>query len=216
MAARGHAGEDGDVTLASLPIRSPGHPALAALLLVLASVWLAAGIRGALSGDPVVIPGLGASGAYWAAAVGVALALLTVLLLLRRRTVTVAGGALVVTARSLLRSRTWEEPLSSYGEVRCDVEQQPHRYGRRSWYVVRLWHPEPRKRVELARARDPAAIEERARECARRLGLPLVWQQRPSSMVDQAGVHGADHHGRGGVRGDVAAGARPRRSVSAT
>jgi hypothetical protein len=216
MAASGHAGEDGRGTLASLPIRSPGHAALAALLLVLASVWLAAAIRGGLGGDLAIIPGLGASGAYWAAAVGVALALLALHLMLRRQTVVMTRDALVVSERSLLRSRTWREPISSYREIRCAVEQQPHRYGQRSWYVVRLWHPEPGKRIELARARDPEAIEERARDCARRLGLPLVWQQRPSFMVDQDGVHGADHHGRSGIAGEVAAGAGPGRSVSAT
>ena len=47
----------------------------------------------------------------------------------------------------------------------------------RSWYVVRLWHPEPAKAIELARAKDPALIERRARDWAGRLGLPLSWQQ---------------------------------------
>ncbi|HEX2478059.1 MAG TPA: hypothetical protein VHK45_02195 [Geminicoccaceae bacterium] len=216
MAASGHAGEDWDVTVASLPIRSPGHPALAALLLVLASVWLAAAIRGALGGDPAIIPGLGASGGYVAAAVGIALALLAAHWMLRRQTVIITRGALVVTERSLLRRRAWREPLSSYREIRCHVEQQRHRYGRRSWYVARLWHPEPGRRVELARARDLAMMAERARDCARRLGLPLVWQQGPPFMADQAGVHGAEPHERGEARGDVAASAGPRRSVSAT
>jgi hypothetical protein len=188
---------------------------LAALLLVLASVWLTAGIRGLFS-NQAIIPGLAASGAYWAAAGGVALALLALHLMRHRQTVVMISGAIVVTERSLLRSRTWREPLSSYREIRCDVEQQPHRYGRRSWYVVRLWHLDPGTRVELARARDPAAIEERAHDCARRLGLPLVWQQGPSSMVDQAGVHGASRVGRGGAGGEVAAAAGPGHTVSAT
>ena len=148
------------------------------------------GDRGSLGGSPAVIPGLGAAGAYWAAGVGAALALLAVHLMLRRQTVVMTRGALVVTERSLLPARTWREPLSSYREIRCQVEQRPHRYGRRSWYVVRLWHPEPGKRVELARARDAAAIEERARDCARRLGLPLVWEQRPSIIADQTSVPG--------------------------
>ena len=123
-------------------------------------------------------------------------------------------GALVVADRSLLRGSTWREPLSNYREIRCQVEQQPHRYGRRSWYVVRLWHPEPAKRVELARARDPIAIEERARDCARLLGLPLVWEQLPAIMVDPAAVGGADHHVRGRVREEVAAAPGPGRSLS--
>lgn len=216
MAASGHAGEHGDVTVPSGPIRRPGHPALAALLLILASVWLAAGIRGGLAGNPAIIPGLGASGAYWAAVVGAALALLAAHLMRHRQTVVVIRGAIVVTERSWLRSRTWREPLSGYREIRCAVEHQPHRYGRRRWHVARLWHPEPRKRVELARTRDAAAIEEHAREYARRLGLPLVWQQRPSFMLDQAGVDGADHDGCGGVRGEVAAVAGPGRSASAS
>jgi hypothetical protein len=214
MVASGLAGEHGDVTLASVSIRSPGHPGLVVLLLVLASVWLGAAIRGVLGGSPAIVPGLGASGAYGAAAVGVALALLAVQMMRRRQTVTIARGALVVSERSLLRSRTWREPLSSYRDIRCEVERQPHRYGRRAWHVVRLWHPEPGKTVELARARDPAAIEERARECARRLGLPLVWQQRP--LLGQAEVHGADPEGQGGARGEIAAGATPGQSATAT
>jgi hypothetical protein len=212
MATSGHAEEDGTVTLASLPSRRRGHAALGALLLVVASLWLAAGIRGCLGGSPAVIPGLGASGAYWAAGVGAALALLAVHWMLRRQTVVMTRGALVVTERSLLPARTWREPLSSYREIRCQVEQRPHRYGRRTWYVLRLWHPEPGKRVELARARDAAAIEERARDCARRLGLPLIWEQRPSIIADQARVHGADHGGRA----EVAAAPGAGRSLSAS
>ena len=133
---------------------------------------------------------------YLAAAVGVALALLAAHWMLRRRTVVITRGALVVTERSLLRGRAWREPLSSYREIRCHVEQRRHRYGRRSWYVARLWHPEPGKRVELARARDLAVMEERARDCARRLGLPLVWGAG-------ATVHGGP--GRGSWRGSPSA-----------
>jgi hypothetical protein len=47
----------------------------------------------------------------------------------------------------------------------------------RSWYVVRLWHPEPAKAIELARAKDPVLIERRARDLAARLGLALSWQE---------------------------------------
>ena len=216
MAANGHAEEYGDVTLASLPIRRRGHAALGALVLVVASLWLAAGIRGSLGGSPAVIPGLGAAGAYLAVGVGAALALFAVHWTLRRQTVVITRGALVVADRSLLRGSTWREPLSSYREIRCQVEQQPHRYGRRSWYVVRLWHPEPTKRVELARARDPITIEERARDCARLLGLPLVWEQLPAIMVDPAAVGGADHHVRGRVREEVAAAPGPGRSLPAS
>jgi hypothetical protein len=216
MAASRLAQEHGYVTLAPLPARGRGHAGLGALLLVIASLWLAAGIRGNLGGSPAVIPGLGAAGAYWAAGVGAALALLAVHLMLRRRTVVMTRSALVVTERSLLPARTWREPLSSYREIRCQVEQRPHRYGRRSWYFVRLWHPEPGKRVELARARDAAAIEERARDCARRLGLPLVWEQRPSIIAGQTSVPGADHQVRGRVRDKVGAAPGAGRSLSAS
>jgi hypothetical protein len=130
--------------------------------------------------------------------------------------VVLTRGALLVTERSLLRGRTWREPLSSYREIRCQVEQRPHRYGRRSWYVVQLWHPEPAKRVELARARDPAAIDARARAYARRFGLPLVWEQPESTMVERDGVQAADHHARGESRNELAAAAVPGRSLSAS
>jgi hypothetical protein len=208
MAARAHAEQQEDVTLASLSIRRPGHAALGALLMVVAILWLSAAIRGSLTGSPAIIAGLGSFGACLAAAVGVALAVLAGHWMLRRQMVVLTHGALLVTERSLLHRRTWREPLASYREIRCQVEQRPHRYGRRSWYVVRLWHPEPGKRVELASASDPAALEQRAHDCARRLGLPLVWEQWPSISADGAEAHGADPHGRAGVRDEIAA-ARP-------
>jgi hypothetical protein len=172
------------VTFASLPIQLPGHAAWGALCLMVASIWLAAAIRGSLGGSPAIIPGLGSSGAFLAAAVGVALALLAAHWMLRRRTVDLTRGTIVVAERSLLRRGTWREPLSSYRQILVQVEQQRHRYGWRNWYVVRLWHPEPGKRIDLARARDAAAIEERARDCASRLGLPLVWEHPPSIVAD--------------------------------
>ena len=93
MAASGHAEPDEDVTLASIPIRRPGHAALGALLMVVASLWLAAAIRGSLTGSPAIIAGLGSFGAYLAAAVGVALAVLAAHWMLRPQTVVLKRGA---------------------------------------------------------------------------------------------------------------------------
>lgn len=216
MAASGHTGRYAGAAAAPLLIRRPGHAALGVLVLAIASVWLTAAIRGILAGDSAIVPGLGRSGAYWVAAAGAALAVLGAHWIVQRQALTIDRGALVVTERSLLGGRSWREPLTNYREIRCRVEQWPHRYGRRSWYVAWLWHPEPAKRIELVRARDPAAIGERARECARRLGLPLVWEQCPSNVMDRDGVRAADQGAQGGFRDEVAAAAGTGRSLSAS
>lgn len=216
MAASRQARGDADVNLATILVRRPGTTILGPLLLIIASLWLAAAIRGSLSGSPAVIPGLGSFGPYLAAAVGIALALLAAHWVLGSHKVALIGGELVVSERSLLRRRTWCEPFASYREIRCAIERRQHRYGRRSWYVARLWHPEPAKRIELVRARDPAAIGARARDCARRLGLPLVWEQCPSNVMDRDGVRAADQGAQGGFRDEVAAAAGTGRSLSAS
>lgn len=216
MSALGYAKPGVEATSAPLLIRRPGNASLGALVLAVACLWIAAAIRSALAGNPAVVPGLGSSGAYWAGTVGAALAVLGLHWIMRRQTLVIERGALVVTARSLLGGHTWCEPLAHYPEIRGHVEQRPHRYGRRSWYVMQLWHPEPAKRIELARARDPAAIEALARDYARRLGLPLAWEQTQSTLADQAGRHAADRRAQGGSRDEVAAAAVPGRSLSAS
>ena len=216
MAASRRARGDADVNLATFSVRRPGTAILGPLLLIIASLWLAAAIRGSLSGSPAVIPGLGSFGPYLAAAVGIALALLAAHWLLGSHKVALIGGELVVSERSLLRRRTWREPFASYREIRCAIERRQHRYGRRSWYVVLLWHPDRGKRVELARDREPGAIEERARDCARRLGLPLVWEQPPAAVAAPAGAPVADRPLRAGAAGEVDATPLTGRSVSAS
>lgn len=181
MSASGYPGPEVDAGPAPRLIRRTGQAALGALVLAIASLWLTAAISGVLAGNPAIVPGLGSSGAYWAGAVGAALAVLALHWIVRWQAVVVDGVAVFVTERSLLGSRTWREPLSNYREIRASHEQQPHRYGVRTWYVVQLWHPEPAKTVELARARDPGLIEARARECARHFGLPLSSRRRDAS-----------------------------------
>jgi hypothetical protein len=107
----------------------------------------------------------------------VALALFALDWMVRGRTVAIGHGAVAVTDRSLRGGRAWREPLASYREIRAYRELRTHRAGVRSWYVVQLWHPDPAKVIELARAKDPALIEGRARDWARRLDLPLSWQE---------------------------------------
>ena len=82
-----------------------------------------------------------------------------------------------MTDRSLRGARAWREPLANYREMPAYRELRTHRAGVRTWYLVRLWHPEPAKAIELVRAKDPALIERHALDWARRLGLPLSWQQ---------------------------------------
>jgi hypothetical protein len=160
---------------APLLIQRTDRAPLGGLLLVIAMLWLAAAIDGLVGGAPAFIAGLGNSGAYVAGALGAALAVIALDWMVRGRTVAIGRGMVAVTARSLLGGHAWREPLANYRKIRADREQRPHRYGALSWYVVRLCHPEAGKRIELARAKDPALIEQRARAYARRLGLPLSW-----------------------------------------
>lgn len=162
---------------ATLLIRRADRALLGGLLLVIAIVWLAAGLSGLVGGDPAIIPGLGSSGRYLAGALGAALALIALDWMAGGRSVAIERGTVAVTVCSLLGRHAWREPLANYREIRVDREQQPHRSGAQSWYVVRLRHPEPGKAIELARARDPALIERRAREYAGRCRVPLSWHR---------------------------------------
>jgi hypothetical protein len=172
MSASGESGPEADAA-APLRIRRAGRAPLGGLLVLIALLWLGAALRGIVAGTPAIVPGLGSAGAWLAAAVGGALALLALDWLVRGRTVVIGRGMVGVTDRSLLGRRAWREPLAAYDEIRVDRELRSHRAGVRTWYVVRLWHPEPAKALELARDKDPARIERRARDLARRLGLPL-------------------------------------------
>jgi hypothetical protein len=162
---------------ALLRIRSAARAPLGVLLLAISVLWLWAGIKGIVAEDTAIMPGLGAGGAYLVGALGVALALLALNWVVRGRTVVISHDTVAVTDRSLRGSRSWREPLANYTELRAYRELRAHRAGVRSCYVVRLWHPEPAKAIELARAKDPALIERRAQDWAGRLGLPLSWQQ---------------------------------------
>jgi hypothetical protein len=169
------------------------------ILLAIAGLWLAGPIGGLLTGEAAIVPGLGSSGAYWAGAVGVALALLAVHWILRRQTVVVDRGAVEITCRSLIGGHSWREPLANYRELRARHEEQPHRYGPRNWLVIELWHPEAAKTVELARTRDPRDGAARARAWARRLALPVCRQphEHPSRLEHEA----ADEVGAGTTPG---------------
>jgi hypothetical protein len=216
MSASELRGQDVERAPAQLLVRRSPYAPLGALVLAVASVWLAVAVRGAVAGNPAIVPGLGSSGAYCAGAVGAALAVLGLHWALRRRTVVVDRGALLVTERSLFGGRRWREPLANYREIRGRIEQRPHRYGPRRWHVVMLWHPEPARTIELARARDPAAARSRAQEYARRFGLPLVWEQAPTIMAAPAAAPAADRPGQEVPAAEVAAPAVPGQSLSAS
>jgi hypothetical protein len=160
-----------------LRIRSAARAPLGALLLAISVLWLWAGIKGIVGEDTAIMPGLGAAGAYLVGALGVALALPALSWIVRGRTVVISHDTVAVTDRSLRGRRAWREPLANYTELRAYRELRTHRAGVRSWYVVRLRHPEPAKAIELARAKDPALIARRARDWAVRLGLALSWQE---------------------------------------
>jgi hypothetical protein len=188
-------------------IRRAGRAPLGALLLVIAVLWLGAAIDGLVTSDSAIVPGLGAGGTYLVGVLGVALALLALDWIARRRTVVISRGAVAVTDRSLRGGPAWREPLANYRKIRAYQELRTHHAGVRSWYVVQLWHPDPAKAIELARAKDPALIERCARDWARRLGLPL------SSQLDEptaAATRRAERYlrNRSGLRFSAAPGGR--------
>jgi hypothetical protein len=164
---------------------APPAAPLGALLLVIAVLWLGAAIHGVVAGDPAIVPGLGAGGAYLVGALGVALALYALDWMVRGRTVVISQGAVAVTDRSLRGSRAWREPLANYREIRAYRELHTHRAGVRSWFVVRLWHPEPAKAIELAREGSGAD---------RAAGAALGGAHRPAAVL------AAVRTGRGGCR----------------
>lgn len=209
----------GNAQAFSAPIRLPrkGPVILGPLVLAIASIWLAVVFRGLANGDPAIVPGLGPSGTHWAAALGAALALLGLYWTVRRDTLALGNDALVVTRWSLLGRKRWREPLANYREIRGRVEESAHRYGKRRWYVAELWHPDAARRIELTRDRDRGAVEELARDCARRFGLAVVWIQPPSDArsvpFDAQPV--PDHAVPEGAPGDMAETALSGRSFSA-
>jgi hypothetical protein len=131
--------------------------------------------------------------------------------MVRGRTVVIGRGTVAVTDRSWFGGHSWREPLANYREICAYREFRTHRAGVRSWYVVRLWHPEPAKAIELACAKDPVLIERQALDWARRLGLPLSWQQirtdrdgYPPCRTRQRDC-GGHHGGPGAAQGSVGA-----------
>ena len=143
---RASVGRGSAADTALLRIRIAPRAPLGALLAVIAVLWLGAAIHGLVAGDLAIVPGLGAGGAYLVGALGVALALLALDWIVRGRTVVISHGVVAVTDRSLRGSRAWREPLANYREIRAYRELRTHRAGVRSWYVVRLWHPDPARR----------------------------------------------------------------------
>ena len=201
---------------APLRIRQTARAPLGVLLLVIAALWLGAAIHGLLAGHSAIVPGLGAGSAYPVGAFGVALALLALDWMVRGRTVVISRGAVAVTDRSLRGSRAWREPLANYGEIHAYRELRTHRAGVRSWYVVRLWHPEPAKAIELARAKDPALIEQHARDWARRLGLPLSWQRYKPTTAATGRAERASEIGAATAAGKPLSTGRPVQPEAAT
>ena len=162
-----------DAASAPITIRHRRRALLGGLLLAIAGVWLAVSLRALHAGALEALPGPGPAGAICAFAIGAALALIGLEWVARCRIVVLDQGRLRATERRLTGDRVFEESLARYHGLRLRREQLPHRYGRRSWYIVEAWHGEPAKTVELARSKDPRLVEQWAEDWARRLALPL-------------------------------------------
>jgi hypothetical protein len=171
--AHSQAGPVADVASAPITIRQRPRALLGGLLLAIASVWLAASLGALRAGGLEALFGPGPAGAIGTFAIGAVLALAGLGWIGRCRTVVLDQGRLRATERGLTGGRVLEESLARYHGLRVRRQQLPHRYGRRSWYVLEAWHREPAKTVELARSKDPRLAEQWAEDWARRLGLPL-------------------------------------------
>jgi hypothetical protein len=189
-----------DAAAAAIMIRHRPRGLLGGFLLAIAGIWLAVALRSLHAGALEALPGAGAAGAVGAMAIGMALALIGVEWIARCRIVELDQGRLRATERRLTGDRVFEESLARYHGLRLRREQLPHRYGRRSWYVVEAWHGEPAKTVELARSKDPRRVEQWAEDWARRLALPLCQEpdehdaraQRPTLDVRAAEAAASD------------------------
>jgi hypothetical protein len=174
-----------DVSATPITIRHRRGALLGGLLLAIAGVWLAACLGALHAGALEALPGTGMAGAVCAFAIGSVLALIGLEWIARCQVVVLDQGRLRVLERRLTGERVFEESLARYHGLRLRREQLPHRYGRRSWYVVEAWHGEPAKTIELARSKDPHLVEQWAEDWARRLALPLC--QEPDERHARAG-----------------------------
>lgn len=208
-AAAGMPGRTTDQQAAPFVVRRGRDRLPAALLLLVSSIWVAVAVRGLLAGDPQAMPGLGLWGACGALVVGAALALVALDRLCRVERIVIANGVVAVTIRQLARRTTWREPLANYPGLCRRREPRPHRYGARSWYAIDLWHPDPSKSIELARAKDAAGIAGPARILARDLGLPLLEAGGPGVPFCGGDVAPGDRLAR---RPPPQPGTEPRRS----
>jgi hypothetical protein len=100
MPAQGYARAEMQAA-APLMIRRADRAPLGALLLVIATLWLAAAISGWVGGKAAIIPGFGSSGAYLAGALGAGLAVIALTWMVRGRIVVIGRGTVAVTVWSL-------------------------------------------------------------------------------------------------------------------
>jgi hypothetical protein len=186
--AHARAGSEPNAAAAASLLRRTHQAASGMLLLAIAGIWLAAAIHGILAGKPAIVAGLGASGAYWAGAIGAVLAVIALHWIVRCETVAIGHGVVRASKRSLFGTRGWREPLANYRGLRGRHENRPHRYGPRRWYVVELWHPEPSKVVELARTKTPGSTEARTQAWASRFRLPPAWARHGFTAPSDSGL----------------------------
>jgi hypothetical protein len=170
-----------EVASAAITIRRRPRALLGSLLLGIAGVWLAVPLKGLLLDASAGVPGLGVPGTVCALVIGAALALLALSWIWRCEILVIDQGHIRMTERRLGGARAWEEPLARYHGLRRRREELPHPHGARSWYLVEAWHPEPARTVELARGKDPRAIEQCAKVWAGRLALPLCEEHQGRS-----------------------------------
>ncbi len=147
---------------------------LGALVLTIATIWIAAGLSALMAHSPAVLSGLGATGACPILLVGAGFTLWALDMVLRRQTLAFGNSEVEVMTRRLTGVHRWHEPLTSYLGLRHRRQPVRHRYGRRTEHRIELAHPDPTKVVVLLRTWDEARAEACWRDWAQRLDLPTV------------------------------------------
>ena len=153
--------------------RRDGQP-IGALVLFIATLWLALSLPPLLGDAPLRVVEPGRAGAWVGLGIGVALALWGLRILVRRQTIRIDRDGIHVRTRQLLGVTTWTEPLERYGGVVWRSEPIRRRGDRQTLHRIDLWHENPARTVTLLSSTSEAAARDGWKAWAKELGLAAI------------------------------------------